>query len=154
MTEQPTDTGHRTLLPLLGGLVLLAALPIVLVVPETLSVTAWLITAALWTMHMLIRLGLERLSTALPPTMALGVAGIGMMLRVWTAAIAIFVIGADTAAGVTIGFNRPDLAVSVLILFAAAFTVDVVVRALTEARRHSGPASMTRTASLPKENDQ
>jgi hypothetical protein len=152
MIDQSGTIDNNSRLQWLGAVVLIAALPMVFVIPETLSPTAWLITSALWAVHMLTRVGLERLSARLSPTLAMGISGIGMMLRVWSAAIVIFVIGADTAAGVTIGFGRADLAVSVLLLFAVAFTVDVIARTVIGFQNHSNSAAVSHPHSLPEEN--
>lgn len=141
------------MLPLLGGFVLLVALPLVFIAPAVVSLTAWLITSVLWGTHMLMHALLVGLGARLAPVLATGLAGIGMMVRIWITMTVIFVIGVDTVAGVSVGFARPDLAVTVLLLFTAAFTVDVVVRTISEFQRHSRSAAAQRRGT-PAQEDQ
>lgn len=134
-TPMPSGPVYRYVVPNVGGIAALLLLPLALT--GMLPVAAWAIAFAMWVLNRMGHALVIGMVNGLPKTMAVGAAGLGMMLRVWTIAIVLFFVGADMNAGGThIGMGREDLAVPAMLLFMLIFTFDVAARALAELRRY------------------
>lgn len=141
-TTLPDTPLYRWVLPNTGGIVAIALLPLALAAGAPFA--AWLVAFAMWLLNRLGHALVLRLIDGLPKTMAVGAAGFGMMLRVWTIALVLFFVGADLNVGsMRLGAGQRDVAVAAMLLFMLVFTFDVGVRALTELRRYRQPTSDT-----------
>ena len=137
-TELPTTTRtQRWLLPNAGGVVVLVALPVYLV--TGLPLGAWAMVAGLWLFNRIVHTIVMRFAVGMSQTMAIGTAGFGMMVRVWTLGLVLFFVGADAHIGHThVGLGRKDLAVPALLTFLVVLTADLMVRGAFEMRRYKG----------------
>lgn len=129
----------RWLVPNLGMLVALALLPLVFV--TSLPLAAWALATGAWVLNRLGHVAVTKFIDGLPQAMAVGAAGLSMMMRVWTIALLLFFVAADLEVGNThIGLGREDIAVPGMLLFMLLFTLDIATRSIMELRRYrTGP---------------
>lgn len=138
VTVLPATPLYRWVLPNAGGIVALVLLPVALAAGAPLA--AWALAFVMWLLNRIGHSLVGRMIDGLPKTMAVGAAGFGMMLRVWTIALVLFFVGADMHAGsMTVGFGKKDVAIAAMLLFMVVFTFDVGARAFTELRRYKTP---------------
>jgi len=117
------------LLRFLSVPVLLAALPLFLVAGWGLQ--SWLLAAGLWLVNLGISWSTGRFILGLPQTIAVAVAGFGLLFRAW---------GTMAALLVAAHFAGADVALPAAILFALVFTVDLIVRGMLYANSRRMPA--------------
>ncbi|MFN8122055.1 MAG: hypothetical protein U0237_06450 [Thermoleophilia bacterium] len=103
----------------LGTVIAVIALPIVLLAAGPLS--GWLLGIGLWLGNWSLSLFTSKVSLSTSPTAAVGVAGISLMARAWITAIILFVIALRVS---------EDMAITAAFVFLAAFTFDLMGRAL------------------------
>lgn len=134
-TVLPDTFAFRWIVPYLGGYVGLALLPVFLL--AGVPVLAWAIAFGMWVLNTAAQRWITLLTMGLPATLAVGAAGMTMMLRVWSIALVLFFVGARLDLGDSaVGLGRRDLAVPAMLLFLVIFTFDVAVRSLTELHRY------------------
>jgi hypothetical protein len=127
--ERPSRAHWVLAMRHLAWVVLILALPIFLWAGWRTS--AWLLCAAIWCVQRGIQAGVNRYVLDLPPTPAIGVAGIAFLTRAWGTLIALVVAE---------HFWGPDVAVPAAILFAILYTIDVLARGMAwaESKREPG----------------
>lgn len=103
----------------LGTVVAVVALPIVLLAGGPFS--GWLMGIGLWLGNWSLSLFTSKVSLSTSPTAAVGVAGISLMARAWITAIILFVVALRVS---------EDMAITAAFVFLAAFTFDLMGRAL------------------------
>jgi len=103
----------------LGTVVAVVALPIVLLAAGPFS--GWLLGIGLWLGNWSLSLFTSKVSLSTSPTAAVGVAGISLMARAWITAIILFVVALRVS---------EDMAITAAFVFLAAFTFDLMGRAL------------------------
>jgi hypothetical protein len=132
MTERSAAPADQTfvkrwVVPNLGGVV--ALLLLVVVATTSLEFSAWALAAGAWLFNRLGHVATLMFVKGFPPTLAVGAAGFGMMLRVWVVTFGLFFVGADLHIGGTqIGLDHPDWAVPAMLMFLVLFTVDMLSR--------------------------
>lgn len=134
-TEIPNTPLFRWVLPNVATVASLIMLAVSIAADMT--IWAWATATALWLFNRFATIGVTKAIIGLPQTMAVGAAGFGMMLRIWTIAFVIFFISAELDMGsLTIGLGRNDIGVPAIGFFLVLFTIDTLVRAMTELRRY------------------
>lgn len=103
----------------LGTVVAVVALPIVLLAAGPFS--GWLLGIGLWLGNWSLSLFTSKVSLSTSPTAAVGVAGISLMARAWITAIILFVVALRVSEA---------MAITAAFVFLAAFTFDLMGRAL------------------------
>lgn len=130
---RPQGFAAKWIVPNLGAGLALLLLPIV--VFTSVPFSAWGVAFGAWVVNRIGHAVTVAFTNGLPQTLAVGAAGFGMMLRVWVIAFGLFFIGADLHVGeVTVGLDKPDVAVPAMLLFLLLFTVDVISRVLVAMR--------------------
>lgn len=135
--QDPAGRGllARVVIPNLGGVVALMLLPLVWL---GLPWVSWIAATSAWAINRIghvVTMGLVR---DMPQTLAVGAAGIGMMLRIWIIAFGLVMIGADITIGeLHIGAGNRGAAMGAMVLFLILFTVDVGIRIFGELRRRA-----------------
>ena len=134
MAEARPSRGHWLLAARhLAVPVLVLALPLFLYAGW--GAKSWGLCAALWVFNRGLQIAVMRFVLDLPPTAAMGVAGVTFLARAWGTIIALIV-------GVSIWGQ--DVAVPAAILFAVLYTIDIAARGLSWAdskRLPRGPAA-------------
>lgn len=103
----------------LGTVIAVIALPLVLVAGGPFS--GWLLGIGLWLANWSLSLFTSKVSLNTSATAAVGVAGISLMARAWITAIILFVIALRVS---------EEMAITAAFVFLAAFTFDLMGRAL------------------------
>ena len=134
MAELRPSRGHWLLAARhLAVPVLVLALPLFLYAGW--GAKSWGLCAALWVFNRGLQIAVMRFVLDLPPTAAMGVAGVTFLARAWGTIIALIV-------GVSIWGQ--DVAVPAAILFAVLYTIDIAARGLSWAdskRLPRGPSA-------------
>jgi hypothetical protein len=94
----------------------------------------WWIAVVLWLVNRGIQIATTRFVIGLPQTVAVGVAGIGFLTRIWGTMIALVL---------TVHWAGKDVAVPVAVLFLLLYTADMLARGLAyaESRRVRPPTT-------------
>ena len=127
-TPGPPLTAARAALRFISLVLLVLALPVFLF--GGWGYDAWFLAAALWIAQFAVQWSLGRFVIGLPRTVAMGVAGVGMLARAWGVMIALLV---------SVRVGGEDVAVPAAILFAILYTVDIGVRGLLYAQSQRRP---------------
>lgn len=139
-TSIPGSRTRRIAIENAGGILALVLLPICLA--SGISVWSWLIVFCVWAMNRIAHSLIMGMVDGLPQALAVGAAGFGMILRVWTIALVLFFVGANLDVGTTsIGLGRRDIAVPAMLLFMVVLGADLMVRMIAELHRYKAGAA-------------
>jgi hypothetical protein len=124
MTEPSTTPRSQRVIPRASLVVLVAALPLIYFFH--LPIEGWIVAASLWAFGVALNVWSRSIARSGPVHLSMGVAALGMFVRMGLAMIVVLLVGTSNDVGeTTVGMGDPVAAATALILYTVLFTLDL-----------------------------